>query len=45
MTVPREDDPGEQLAVVLVPADGPGTRVTPFWNSLALAGAESGRDE
>ncbi|MFI0977649.1 hypothetical protein ACH4SP_11560 [Streptomyces sp. NPDC021093] len=39
--VPREDDPGEQLAVVLVPADGPGIRVTPFWNSFALAGAES----
>lgn len=39
--VPGSDGAGEQLAVVLVPADAPGLRVTPFWGSFALAGAES----
>lgn len=32
---------GEQLAVVLVPADSEGVTVSPFWSSFALAGAES----
>jgi alkylation response protein AidB-like acyl-CoA dehydrogenase len=39
--VPRLDGPGEQLAVVLVPADADGLRVSPFWGSFVLAGAES----
>lgn len=39
--VPRLDGTGEQLAVVLIPADGPGIAVAPFWGSFALAGAES----
>ncbi|WRZ87647.1 acyl-CoA/acyl-ACP dehydrogenase [Streptomyces sp. NBC_01007] len=39
--IPREDGDGEQLAVVLIPADDPGITVSPFWNSFALAGAES----
>lgn len=39
--VPRQDGTGEQLAVVLIPADGPGISVAPFWGSFALAGAES----
>ncbi|KAA2250947.1 acyl-CoA dehydrogenase [Solihabitans fulvus] len=39
--VPRKDEPGEQLAVVLIPADSPGITITPFWGSFALAGAES----
>jgi alkylation response protein AidB-like acyl-CoA dehydrogenase len=39
--VPRLDGNGEQLAVLLVPADAPGITVSPFWGSFALAGAES----
>ncbi|MCD9140805.1 acyl-CoA dehydrogenase family protein [Streptomyces albireticuli] len=39
--VPREDGRGEQLAVVLIPAESPGLTVSPFWGSFALAGAES----
>ena len=39
--VPRLDGTGEQLAVLLVPADAPGITVSPFWGSFALAGAES----
>jgi alkylation response protein AidB-like acyl-CoA dehydrogenase len=39
--VPALDGTGEQLAIVLVPADSPQLRVTPFWGSFALAGAES----
>jgi alkylation response protein AidB-like acyl-CoA dehydrogenase len=39
--VPRLDGPGEQLAVVLIPADADGLQVSPFWGSFALAGAES----
>jgi alkylation response protein AidB-like acyl-CoA dehydrogenase len=39
--VPRLDGPGEQLAVAMIPADSPGVSVTPFWNTFALAGAES----
>jgi alkylation response protein AidB-like acyl-CoA dehydrogenase len=39
--VPRLDGEGEQLAVLLVPADAPGITVSPFWGSFALAGAES----
>jgi len=39
--VPRLDGSGEQLAVLLVPADVPGITVSPFWGTFALAGAES----
>jgi alkylation response protein AidB-like acyl-CoA dehydrogenase len=39
--VPRLDGTGEQLAVALIPADAPGLRVSPFWGSFVLAGAES----
>ncbi|MEJ3745475.1 acyl-CoA dehydrogenase family protein [Actinomycetes bacterium KLBMP 9797] len=39
--VPRLDGPGQQLAVVMIPADTPGISVSPFWGSFALAGAES----
>lgn len=39
--VPRLDGTGDQLAVVLIPADAEGLRVSPFWGSFALAGAES----
>jgi alkylation response protein AidB-like acyl-CoA dehydrogenase len=39
--VPRLDGPGEQLAVAMIPADSPGLSVSPFWNTFALAGAES----
>lgn len=39
--VPRVDGDGEQLAVVMIPADAPGVEVSPFWGSFALAGAES----
>lgn len=39
--VPRLDGTGDQLAVVLIPADAQGLRVSPFWGSFALAGAES----
>lgn len=39
--VPREDGNGEQLAIVMIPADIPGVTVSPFWGSFALAGAES----
>ncbi|WP_329110222.1 acyl-CoA/acyl-ACP dehydrogenase [Micromonospora sp. NBC_01699] len=43
--VPRRDGPGEQLAVAMIPADSPGLTVTPFWNTFALAGAESDQVE
>ncbi len=39
--VPRLDGRGDQLAVALVPAHSDGLRVTPFWSTFALAGAES----
>lgn len=39
--LPRRDGPGEQLAVVLIPAESPGLTVSTFWGSFALAGAES----
>jgi alkylation response protein AidB-like acyl-CoA dehydrogenase len=39
--VPRESGEGEQLAVVMIPADAAGVGVSPFWGSFALAGAES----
>jgi len=39
--VPRRDEPGEQLAIALVPAGSDGLSVSPFWTSFALAGAES----
>lgn len=39
--VPRRDGTGEQLAVVLIPAEADGVKVSPFWGSFALAGAES----
>jgi alkylation response protein AidB-like acyl-CoA dehydrogenase len=39
--LPRPDGPGEQLAVVLIPAGSDGLTVTTFWGSFALAGAES----
>ena len=39
--VPRLDGPGDQLAVAMVPAQSEGLRVTPFWSTFALAGAES----
>jgi alkylation response protein AidB-like acyl-CoA dehydrogenase len=39
--VPRLDGHGDQLAVALVPAESEGLRVTPFWSTFALAGAES----
>lgn len=32
---------GAQLAVALIPANGEGVEVRPFWNTWALAGAES----
>jgi alkylation response protein AidB-like acyl-CoA dehydrogenase len=41
VSVPRLDGTGEQLAVVLIPADAPGLRVSPFWGTFALAGTES----
>jgi len=41
VALPRADGPGEQMAVILIPADAPGVRVKPFWNSFVLAGAES----
>jgi alkylation response protein AidB-like acyl-CoA dehydrogenase len=41
VVVPSEDGSGQQFAVVLIPADSPGVTVTPFWNTFALAGAES----
>jgi alkylation response protein AidB-like acyl-CoA dehydrogenase len=37
-------DPGsdtDRMAIVLIPADSPGIERSPFWNSTALAGAES----
>ena len=37
----RGDNSSDQLAVVLIPANSPGIRVTPFWGSFALVGAES----
>jgi alkylation response protein AidB-like acyl-CoA dehydrogenase len=36
-----EDDGTRRMAIVLVPARSPGVTVTPFWQSFALAGAES----
>lgn len=39
--VPREDGRGEELAVALVPADSEGMKVSSFWSSAFLAGAES----
>jgi alkylation response protein AidB-like acyl-CoA dehydrogenase len=38
-----EPEPGAEqvMAVALIPADAEGMRVEPFWNSWALAGAES----
>ncbi len=39
--VPRADGDGEQMAIVMIPADAPGIQVSPFWASFALAGAES----
>jgi alkylation response protein AidB-like acyl-CoA dehydrogenase len=41
VTVPRPDGDGTQLAVALVPANSEGIKVTPFWSTFALAGAES----
>jgi alkylation response protein AidB-like acyl-CoA dehydrogenase len=35
------DGSGDQLAVVLIPAESEGLTVTPFWGTFALAGAES----
>ena len=39
--IPRSDGAGDELAVVLIPADSPGVSVSGFWGSFALAGAES----
>ncbi len=39
--VPRLNGEGTQLAVAVIPAESEGITVTPFWNSFALAGAES----
>jgi alkylation response protein AidB-like acyl-CoA dehydrogenase len=39
--VPAGDDGPARLAVALVPAGTPGISVRPFWNTPALAGAES----
>ncbi|WP_405009713.1 acyl-CoA dehydrogenase family protein [Kitasatospora sp. NBC_01539] len=36
-----DDDGHERMAVAVIPADSPGLEVRPFWNSFALAGAES----
>ncbi len=36
---PRGD--ADRMAIVLIPADSPGIERAPFWNSTALAGAES----
>ncbi|MDQ1535669.1 MAG: hypothetical protein QOE58_62 [Actinomycetota bacterium] len=41
VSVPRPDGQGEQLAVALIPAKGPGVSIAPFWSTFALAGAES----
>jgi alkylation response protein AidB-like acyl-CoA dehydrogenase len=35
------DAPADRMAVVLIPADSPGIERTSFWNSTALAAAES----
>lgn len=39
--LPAADGTGERLGIALVPAESPGLRVEPFWDSWALAGAES----
>ncbi|WP_019890219.1 acyl-CoA/acyl-ACP dehydrogenase [Streptomyces purpureus] len=41
VTVPRQDGPGEELAVALIPAESEGLTVSDFWSSSFLAGAES----
>jgi hypothetical protein len=41
VVIPREDGQGDELAVVLVPAESQGLSVSGFWSSIFLSGAES----
>jgi alkylation response protein AidB-like acyl-CoA dehydrogenase len=41
VSVPRLDGDGTQMAVALVPSNADGIELRPFWNTWALAGAES----
>ena len=39
--VPSKSEDGDQLALVIIPADSPGIERKPFWNNWVLRGAES----